>query len=105
MHECEIKEGKSNRTFLQYSHVYRKSISERAVSSVLLRVPCVPVVPSHRFTDCPQVACLVSCVLWLLTLEEFSTVWHQLKGSLHVAFMVLRLSALQGVVEAWQFAY
>jgi len=107
MHEYEMKEGKSNRTFLQYSHIsYRKSILERGISSVLLRVPCVPVISSQSFTDCPQVACLVSCILWLLTLEEFSAVWHQLQGSLHLAFMLLWLSALkEDVEEAWQYAF
>lgn len=44
-------------------------------------------------------------MLWLLTLEKFSTVWHQLKESLHLAFMVLWLAALKGdVEEAWQDA-
>ena len=99
--------GRSNRTFLQRSHIsYGTSISERGVSSVLSIVPHVRVPSSHRFTDGPPVACLASCMLWLLTLEEISTVCHQVRGSLHLAFTLLWLSALkEDVEEAWQSAF
>ena len=94
MQVYEIKEGNSNRTFLQYSHIScTKSVSERGICSVLSTVPYFLIVSSHRFTDFPQFAPLFFMhVVAACFGRNLHCVWHQIKGSHWLAFMLLWLS-------------
>lgn len=94
MQVSDIKEGNCSRTPLQYPHIsYTKFVSKRGISSVLITVPCFPIVSSHSFTDFPQFAPLLFMHVWLLALEgNFRCMWHQSKGSQHLVFMPLWFS-------------
>lgn len=109
----EIKESNSTRTFLQQSHMsYRRSVSQRDISSVLLIVPSFLehlLIGLLVFPVCPLVfrACVAACFG-----RNLQGVWYQLQGSLHLAFMLLWLSAsgrggggLQGRHCAFRFLW